>query len=52
MRTLCEDLLSIDLAWLNDYPVMRTGHASAIEWRRCGRVTAEALVSRVGETGL
>jgi hypothetical protein len=52
MRTLCEDLLSVDLAWLNDYPVMRTGHASAVTWHCNGHFTGKALISRLGDTGL
>ena len=49
MRTLCEDLPSIDLAWLKRYRVMRTGAASRITW---GDGHTTGLISRADNRGL
>jgi hypothetical protein len=49
MRTLCEDLPSIDLAWLKSYPDMRTGTATKVTW---GNGHTTALVSRNDNAGL
>ena len=49
MRTLCEDLPSIDLAWLKSHSVMRTGAATKVTW---GNGHTTALISRDDNAGL
>ncbi len=42
-RPVCEGLLSIDLAWLRKYPVLKKGEPTRIGWNRDG-VAAVVLV--------
>jgi hypothetical protein len=47
-RPVCEGLLSIDLAWLRKYPVLKKGEPTRIGWNRDG-VAAVVLVCVAGQ---
>ena len=47
-RPVCEELLSIDLAWLRKYPVLQRGEPTRVGWTRDG-VATNVIMSVAGQ---